>query len=527
MEIIGNYYRYQKQYDPRQLNNFSNYLSNNQLWAIVYLYYNDQLIKSILRNQENKDEEFYIIKKDLLSDIKKENNYDNIKQYLEQNLKQNLVQYFNGKITINKPNGKIVYSTIKSLLPNEQAKLAHDLKVEKIVKDSQEAYEIEIFPIPNPNIQNETFMVYKNFALVEKDLADEYLKNKFPCYAMICSFVGDNMIAFHYQVNKFGNKNYLIVLSSIDENNEFNNEYLLIYNQPNYASGHFNKIRNHIINYISSLKFVKKCAPMVVNQYMEIGKIIEIKDNEYFPPIPIEYLKIIDSKKDFKLKPLIGLENIGATCYMNATLQCICNIQKIVEFFKYNKHLYQIVKDDSNKEKLCSAFKLLIENIYPWQISKNAQIYLNDLQQNNSPANANEIKKLYKKVKNFKIKSIAPNNFKETISEMNPYPLFEGIAANDPPEQMNNFGNLLQDQTNKQLMFNNFIDNFAKTHKSIISDIFYGVNCNITQCGNCQTMSYNYQIYFFLIFPLEEVRKFVLMNNGGFNNNFNTILIRK
>jgi hypothetical protein len=112
MEIIGNYYRYQKQYDPRQLNNFSNYLSNNQLWTIVYLYYNDQLIKSKLIYPEKKDEEFYIIKKDLLSDIKKENNYDNIKQYLEQNLKQNLVQYFNGKITINEPNGKIVYSTI-------------------------------------------------------------------------------------------------------------------------------------------------------------------------------------------------------------------------------------------------------------------------------------------------------------------------------------------------------------------------------------------------------------------------------
>ena len=44
---------------------------------------------------------------------------------------------------------------------------------------------------------------------------------------MKCSFVGNNMIAFHYQDNKFGNKKYLIVLSRIDENNEFNNEYLL------------------------------------------------------------------------------------------------------------------------------------------------------------------------------------------------------------------------------------------------------------------------------------------------------------
>ena len=152
----------------------------------------------------------------------------------------------------------------------------------------------------------------------------------------------------------------------------------------------------------------------------------------------------------------------------------LLNIQKIVEFFKYNKHLYKIVEDDSNKEKLCSAFKLLIEKLYPWQISKNAKNYLNYLQQNNSPANTIKFKKQHQKVKNFKIKSFAPNNFKETISAMNP--LFEGIAANDakdlvnflimtlhnelnraPPEQINNLRDLLQNQTNKQLMFNNLI----------------------------------------------------------------------
>ena len=40
----------------------------------------------------------------------------------------------------------------------------------------------------------------------------------------------------------------------------------------------------------------------------------------------------------------------------------------------------------------------------------------------------------------------------------------------------------------------------------------------MTQCSNCKTISYNYQIYFFLIFPLEEVRKFKLSNNNIFNS---------
>ena len=44
----------------------------------------------------------------------------------------------------------------------------------------------------------------------------------------------------------------------------------------------------------------------------------------------------------------MGLENIGATCYMNATLQCLCIIEKFADYFKYSNNLYKIVKNDVN-----------------------------------------------------------------------------------------------------------------------------------------------------------------------------------
>ena len=48
------------------------------------------------------------------------------------------------------------------------------------------------------------------------------------------------------------------------------------------------------------------------------------------------------NKKEIKLFfrecPGIGLQNIGATCYMNATLQCFAHIEKFVNFLKYNSH---------------------------------------------------------------------------------------------------------------------------------------------------------------------------------------------
>ena len=69
-------------------------------------------------------------------------------------------------------------------------------------------------------------------------------------------------------------------------------------------------------------------------------------------------------------------------------------------------------------------------------------------------------------------------------------------------------------------MLQKFTQNFISDNQSIISDLFYGMNCNITQCCFCNTNIYNYQIYFFLVFPLEEVRKF---KNNNFINNAVTI----
>ena len=73
-------------------------------------------------------------------------------------------------------------------------------------------------------------------------------------------------------------------------------------------------------------------------------------------------------------------------------------------------------------------------------------------------------------------------------------------------------------------MFNNFARNFMAENKSIISDLFYGINCNITQCGGCNTCTFNYQTYFFIVFPLEEVRKYKF-GNQFYNLNYNNNLV--
>ena len=209
-------------------------------------------------------------------------------------------------------------------------------------------------------------------------------------------------------------------------------------------------------------------------------------------------------RDNFPFSPKIGLENIGVACYMNATLQCFCHIEKFVNFFKYSQQVNSMVRN--NKNNLTSSFKLLIEKLWP-----------------------NNYDESYSQ------KYYAPEEFKNKISQMNP--LFEGIAANDAKDLIyfiimtlhqelnkakksdNNNNNTNLDQRNQQVMLNNFAQNFTSENKSIISDSFYGINCNITQCCNCNTNIYNYQAYFYLVFPLEEVRKF--KNNSFLNNSVN------
>ena len=190
---------------------------------------------------------------------------------------------------------------------------------------------------------------------------------------------------------------------------------------------------------------------------------------------------------------------------MNSTLQCFCHIDKFVEFYKYNKERIDVF---NNEDTLSNSFKILIENLWP----------------NNFNSNLN---------KNF----YAPYNFKDKISKMNP--LFEGIAANDakdlvnfiimslhlelnkPDNDDNEEVSEIKDQTNKELLYINFLRDHETNSKSIISDLFYAINYNQTKCLTCGRVLFNFQIYYFITFPLEEVRKYNLTKNQNNMNNVN------
>jgi hypothetical protein len=238
------------------------------------------------------------------------------------------------------------------------------IKVEKEVKNFVNKYDKNILGLDNmfnstfsskKLIRNRGSTIYHNnkfsFTMSEKNLKNELKKEQ-----------NNNHI---YYNNKSNNDN-----NQIDNNlyeNNINNDY-----QDEYIKNDNNNINDNNIDSNNNLRYTMTMINNSIPNYNpEKTQIIQsiIPESDEFnkieepgEPNPSEEME------EEKLCGLIGLDNIGATCYMNATLQCLCNIPQFVNYFKFNKNLKDLVRNDityGNNSMLCSSFKLLIEQLWP------------------------------------------------------------------------------------------------------------------------------------------------------------------
>ena len=231
---------------------------------------------------------------------------------------------------------------------------------------------------------------------------------------------------------------------------------------------------------------------------------------------------------EYKSPPLIGLNNIGASNYLNSILQCLSQTKPLTTYFLEKSNEDRIINNNialKNKNflQLCPLYLELIKKL--WDNNGN--------------------------------KSFSPYNFVNTLEKMNP--LFKQGQTGDSKdfiifilEQLHkelkkpikflnktiNHPNVNTslNQYDKDNAFKQFFEEF-KEECSIMSDEFFGINEATTICVNCKNdynslglnnpICYNYEIFNFLIFPLEEVKKMknnTMKYNNYINKNQNNIV---
>ena len=210
----------------------------------------------------------------------------------------------------------------------------------------------------------------------------------------------------------------------------------------------------------------------------------------------------------------LGLENFGSVSYMNSLLQCMAHCreisEKILTWYNYSK-------DNNKKSKQLSySYAELLDYLYSLNASKGI--------------NNNYQKKYY-----------SPRKFKEIIGKFNS--LFQGIQIGDSKdiihfiiekmnEELNPLGgnvinnnntndsdNIIIDKSNELLVFNKFRNNFNKYFHSFLSEYLYAILKTVTVCCTCNSMTFNFQAYNFLIFPLLQTKNYIMNNtqNRYFN----------
>ena len=315
---------------------------------------------------------------------------------------------------------------------------------------------------------------------------------------------------YNNQNNNFNNiNNNNINNYNNQNNNNFNNQYNNQNNNINNQNNFNNNFQNNINNYNQNNSNNTNIQNNNSNQGNNNNKFNQNSTNN----------SNLEVQLDFMIVPR-GLENVGATCYMNATLQCLYHVKPLSE---------NLINDEkiTKSMEITYSYKKLIEELTGCTNRKKFKI-------NRAQMNSNDGSKNY----------VIPNDFKNVISEKNE--LFKGIKANDSKDLilflLENMNDELTRRNNGNKEKKYFVgnnresmkeENFKEVNNSIFAELFYGFQRSLMMCKSCGFCNETFNVINLLIFPLEKIynslnkKNNINMNNNMYNNNYNCNYMNK